>query len=94
MPCGGKVELEIIYMESTTETRDALVKDVQQIKDDVAKITNDAKSHAHAHVDHARQRVNDAVATAQAQLAAHPFAILGFGVVLGFFFGRRRRHRS
>jgi ElaB/YqjD/DUF883 family membrane-anchored ribosome-binding protein len=82
-------------MESTTETRDALVKDVQQLKSDVAKITNDAKSHAHAHVDHARKRVNDVIESTQAQLAAHPFAILGFGVVLGFFFGRRRRrHRA
>lgn len=78
-------------MESTTDTRDALVKDVEQLKRDVAKITNDAKSHANAHVDEARRRLNDAIATAQAQLATHPFAILGFGLVLGFIFGRRRR---
>jgi ElaB/YqjD/DUF883 family membrane-anchored ribosome-binding protein len=78
-------------MESTTETRDTLVKDVEQLKNDVAKITTDAKSHATAHVDEARQRVNEAIASLQAQLASHPFAILGVGIVLGFFFGRRRR---
>jgi ElaB/YqjD/DUF883 family membrane-anchored ribosome-binding protein len=78
-------------MESTTETRDTLVKDVEQLKNDVAKITKDAKSHATAHVDQARQRVNEAIASLQAHLAAHPFAILSAGIVLGFFFGRRRR---
>ena len=80
-------------MESTSETKDNLVKDVGQLKSDVTKIAQDAKAHAHAHVDEARQRVNDAIATLQAQLAAHPFAILGTGLLLGYIFGRRRRRR-
>jgi ElaB/YqjD/DUF883 family membrane-anchored ribosome-binding protein len=79
---------------TTTETRDNLVKDVSRLKDDVAKITNDAKAHANAHVDAARKRVTDTIAMAQAQLAAHPFAVLGAGMLLGYIFGRRRRRRA
>jgi ElaB/YqjD/DUF883 family membrane-anchored ribosome-binding protein len=87
--------LEALFMESTTtETHDNLVKDVTRLKQDVAKITNDAKAHANAHVDAVRKRVTDTIATAQAQLAAHPFAVLGAGMLLGYLFGRRRRKRS
>jgi ElaB/YqjD/DUF883 family membrane-anchored ribosome-binding protein len=81
-------------MESTTETRDNLTKDVDRLKHDVAKITHDAKAHANAHVDEARKRINDMISTAQAQLAAHPFAVLGAGMLLGYIFGRRRRRRA
>jgi len=78
---------------TTTETAEALAQDVTRLKKDVAQLTADVKAHGQARVDDVRQRVNDAVASAQAQLAAHPFAILGFGIVLGFLFGRRRRRR-
>lgn len=81
-------------MEGTTETRETLAKDVDQLKSDVAKIAGDAKAHANAHVDEARKRLNDAVASAQAQIAAHPFAVLGVGIFLGYVFGRRRRRRA
>jgi hypothetical protein len=81
-------------MESTTtETAEALAKDVKQLKKDVAKLAADTKAHGRAHVDDVRQRVNDAVASVQAQLAANPLAVLGIGLVLGFIFGRRRRRR-
>jgi ElaB/YqjD/DUF883 family membrane-anchored ribosome-binding protein len=81
-------------MDSTTsETAEALTKDVKRLKDDVAQLTADVKAHGQARVEDVRQRVNDAVASAQAQLAAHPLAVLGFGLVLGFIFGRRRRRR-
>ncbi len=85
----------------TAATADALVQDVNRLKQDVAQLTADAKAHGNAYVDKAKQtvtdakqRVNDAVANAQAQLAAHPFAILVFGIALGFLFGRRGRRRS
>jgi len=78
---------------TTTETAEALAKDVTRLKKDVAQLTADVKAHGQARVDDVRQRVNNAVANAQAQLAAHPFAILGFGLALGFIFGRRRRRR-
>lgn len=78
---------------TTTETAEALTKDVSRLKKDVAQLAADAKAHGQARVDEVRQRVNDSIASAQAQLAAHPFAILGFGLVLGFLFGRRGRRR-
>ena len=80
--------------------QEALVEDVNRLKKDVAKLTADAKAHGTAYVDQAKQsvtdaqkRLTDAIANAQAQLAAHPFAILGFGLALGFLFGRRGRRR-
>ena len=81
-------------MESTTtQTADALVQDVNRLKQDVAQLTADVKAHGRARVDEAKQRVNDAISTLQAQLTAHPLAILGAGLVLGFLFGRRGRRR-
>ncbi len=82
-------------MDSTTsETAEALAKDVKQLKKDMAKLAADTKAHGRAHVDDVRQRFNDVVASARAQLAANPLAVLGVGLVLGFIFGRRRRRRS
>lgn len=89
--------------KDTAATSEALVQDVNRLKEDVAKLTADAKAHGNAYVDRAKQsvddakkRFNEAVANAQDQLAAHPFAILAFGLALGFVFGRRgrRRHRA
>lgn len=78
---------------TTTTTSDAVVEDVQRLKQDVAQLTADVKAHGRARVDAARQRVNETIEAAQAQLAARPFAILGVGIVLGFLFGRRSRRR-
>ncbi len=81
-------------MESTTaQTAEALTKDVTRLKKDVAQLTADVKAHGQARVEDVRKRVNDVVASAQAQLAANPLAILGIGIVLGFIFGRRSRRR-
>jgi ElaB/YqjD/DUF883 family membrane-anchored ribosome-binding protein len=81
-------------MESTTtETAEALSKDVARLKKDVAQLTADVKAHGQARVEDVRKRLNDVVASAQAQLAANPLAILGVGIVLGFIFGRRGRRR-
>ncbi len=82
-------------MESTTTTSsgDAIIEDVNRLKQDVAQLTADVKAHGQARVDEAKQRVTDAVAAAQAQLAARPLAVLGFGLLLGFLFGRRGRRR-
>jgi ElaB/YqjD/DUF883 family membrane-anchored ribosome-binding protein len=78
---------------STTETRDALVKDVAQLKQDAAQIAQDVKAHANAHVDQTKKRFNDALSNAKATIAARPLAILATGIVLGYIFGARRRRR-
>ena len=81
-------------MESnTTATGDALVQDVNRLKQDVAQLTADAKAHGKAQVTAAQERFNTALETARTQLTAHPFAILGTGLVLGYLFGRRGRRR-
>ena len=81
-------------MESpTTATKDALVEDVARLKQDVAQLTADVKAHGRARVEDAKQRVTATIAEAQAQLAAHPLAILGFGLLCGYLFGRRGRRR-
>jgi hypothetical protein len=77
----------------TAATGDALVQDVSRLKKDVTQLTADAKAHGKAHVDAAQERFNKALAAAQAQLAAHPVAILGVGLLLGYIFGRRGRRR-
>jgi len=79
---------------TTASTREALVKDVDKLKHDATQIVQDAKAHANARVDETKKRITDAVSDAQARAAAHPFAILGIGLALGYVFGaRRRRHR-
>jgi ElaB/YqjD/DUF883 family membrane-anchored ribosome-binding protein len=82
-------------MESTTttQTADALVQDVNRLKQDVTQLTADVKAHGKARIDEAKQRVHDSLSAVQAQLTAHPFAILGAGLILGFLFGRRSRRR-
>jgi ElaB/YqjD/DUF883 family membrane-anchored ribosome-binding protein len=79
--------------QTTTATSDAVIDDVNRLKEDVAKLAADVKAHGRARVDEAKQRVTDTIAATQAQLAARPFAILGFGLLLGFLFGRRSRRR-
>jgi len=79
--------------DSTTETHEALVKDVAKLKKDATQIAQDVKAHANAHVDKTKKRFNEAVSNAQSTAAAHPFAILAAGVVLGYIFGARRRRR-
>lgn len=77
----------------TTQTREALLKDVGNLKEDAAKIVHDVKAHASAHVDQTRQRVTNAVSAAQAQVASHPLAVLATGLVVGYLLGARRRRR-
>jgi ElaB/YqjD/DUF883 family membrane-anchored ribosome-binding protein len=83
------------HKESGTEaTAAALTEDVSRLKKNVTQLGADAKAHGQAHIDAAQERLYKAVKAAKAQLAAQPLAILGVGIVLGYFFGRRgRRHR-
>jgi ElaB/YqjD/DUF883 family membrane-anchored ribosome-binding protein len=78
---------------TTAGTRETLVKDVDQLKKDATKIALDVKAHANAHVEQTKKRVNDTISAAQARVSAHPFAILGIGLALGYVFGARRRSR-
>jgi ElaB/YqjD/DUF883 family membrane-anchored ribosome-binding protein len=75
----------------TSQTRETLTKDVNNLKRDARQIADDVKKHAVAHVDETKQRINDTIDFVRNYATTHPFALLGFGVVFGFILGRRRR---
>jgi chaperonin GroEL (HSP60 family) len=79
---------------STSDTRETLVKDVNQLKQDATRIAQDVKAHANAHVDETKRRLNDALNAVQARLAERPLLLLGVGFVLGYVFAGRRRRRA
>ena len=72
-------------------TREVLTQDVTDLKKDAVKIAQDVKERANAHVDDTRQKVNDALQRVRDTASAHPFALLGIGLALGFVLGWRRR---
>jgi len=76
---------------STTQTREALVNDVKQLKHDVTQVAQDVRNHASAHVDETRQRVNETISTVRESVAANPWYVLGVGFFLGFLAGVRFR---
>jgi ElaB/YqjD/DUF883 family membrane-anchored ribosome-binding protein len=73
---------------STAKTRDALLHDVDKLKQTVVQVAQDVRDHATAHVDETKQRVNDTVLTVKEGLVTHPLTLLGvgfaFGLILGF----------
>ncbi len=76
---------------TTTTTREALVKDFNTLKQDTAKVVEDVKQHGTARVEEAKKKVTDTVLFLREQVNAHPFALLGAGFALGYLFALRRR---
>ena len=74
---------------SSSETRDVLVKDVNELKKNVVQVAQDVRQHASAHVDETKQRVKETVKNFQDSLGPHPVMLLGLGFALGFLFGLR-----
>lgn len=92
--CFGTVHLisfKIMQNNLTSKTRDALVQDVGKLKRNAVQVAQDVQEHAAAHVDQTKQRVTDAIQTAQEALTTHPLALLGIGFGIGFLFGLRFR---
>jgi ElaB/YqjD/DUF883 family membrane-anchored ribosome-binding protein len=75
----------------TSETRQALVKDVDKLKQNAVQIAQDVRDHASAHVDETKQRVTDTYVNAREALTENPLAILGIGFVLGLIVGLKLR---
>jgi ElaB/YqjD/DUF883 family membrane-anchored ribosome-binding protein len=91
-PVEGRNFNEIIIMENLTEkTRDALVKDVGKLKNDAARVAQDVRDHATAHVDETRQRVSDTILTIREGLTTHPLTLIGMGFAFGLLLGFRFR---
>lgn len=76
---------------ATTQTRETLVNDVEQLKRDVTQVAQDVRSHANAHVDETKQRVNETISNVRETLLANPLYVLGAGFFIGFLLGVRFR---
>ena len=73
----------------TAKTAEALNQDVDRLKRDAARVVQDVREHANAHVEETRQRVNDTFDSVREKLAANPLYLLGFGFALGLLLGLR-----
>jgi ElaB/YqjD/DUF883 family membrane-anchored ribosome-binding protein len=73
----------------TDKTAEALNQDVARLKRDAARVAQDVREHANAHVDETRQRVTDTFDTVREKLAANPLYLIGFGFALGLLLGLR-----
>ncbi len=77
---------------TTSDTRQALVNDVNRLKGDAFQVAQDVKNHANAHVDETKQRVTDTIITVRENLTSHPLSLIALGFAFGLFVGFRFRH--
>jgi hypothetical protein len=77
--------------KTTTDTGEALTKDLDTLKQDLSQIATDIKGHAKAHAEATHSLIQDKIQKARDAAAARPFAILGVGFLLGFLFAVRFR---
>jgi ElaB/YqjD/DUF883 family membrane-anchored ribosome-binding protein len=73
----------------TSQTREALLKDVDKLKRNAGQVVQDVKDHASAHVDETRQRVTDTLQSVRESVTDQPLALLGIGFVAGLLIGLR-----
>jgi ElaB/YqjD/DUF883 family membrane-anchored ribosome-binding protein len=76
---------------SPSETRDVLLKDVDQLKRSAVQIAHDVRDHATAHVDQTKQRVTDTFQSMSDTLTEKPWTLLGIGFAVGLVVGLRLR---
>jgi len=77
--------------DKITTTRKALIHDTDTLKRDAGQIVEDVKNHAHAHVDAAKDTVNDAFNQARDYLRERPFRVVAAALFIGFVVGTFRR---
>jgi ElaB/YqjD/DUF883 family membrane-anchored ribosome-binding protein len=75
--------------QPTTKTGEALVQDVNRLKRDAARVVQDVREHANAHVEETRRRMTDTIGEVRDKLAANPLYLIGFGFALGLLLGLR-----
>ena len=73
----------------TTKTGAALLQDVDRLKHDAARVVQDVREHATAHVTETRQYVTGALDSARERVARNPLYVLGLGFALGLLLGLR-----
>jgi ElaB/YqjD/DUF883 family membrane-anchored ribosome-binding protein len=77
--------------ETITSTRENLIKDTHNLKQDAGQIVDDVKKHASAHVDAVKEKVNDTFDVARACVKDHPLKVTAAALFIGFLFGTFRR---
>jgi ElaB/YqjD/DUF883 family membrane-anchored ribosome-binding protein len=77
--------------DKISTTRETLLNDTDALKRDAAQIVDDVKKHAYAHVDVAKDTVNDAYNQARDYIKERPFHIAAVALFIGFLIGRSRR---
>ena len=75
---------------TVASTREALARDVNDLRRDANQIVQDVRDHTNAQVEAAKQRVDDALSSARSYASAHVLTVLAAGIVIGFLFGARR----
>jgi len=77
--------------DKITTTRETLINDTDTLKRDAGRIVEDVKNHAYAHVDVAKDTVNNAFNQARDYVKERPFHVAAAAFFLGFLFGTFRR---
>jgi ElaB/YqjD/DUF883 family membrane-anchored ribosome-binding protein len=77
--------------DKITATRETLIHDTDTLKRDAGQIVEDVKNHAHAHVDVAKETVNNALNQAHDYVKERPFHVAAVALFIGFLIGTFRR---
>jgi len=77
--------------DKITATREALINDTDALKRDAGQIVEDVKSHAYAHVDAAKDTVNNVFNQAHEYVKERPFHVAAVALFIGFLIGTFRR---
>ena len=77
--------------DKITATRETLINDTGNLKRDAAQIVDDVKNHAYAHVDAAKDTVNNAFDQARDYVKERPLHVAAAAFFIGFLIGTFRR---
>jgi ElaB/YqjD/DUF883 family membrane-anchored ribosome-binding protein len=77
--------------DKITATRETLINDAGTLKRDAGQIVDDVKNHAYAHVDAAKDTVNNAFDQARDYVKERPLHVAAAAFFIGFLIGTFRR---
>lgn len=77
--------------DKIASTRETLINDTDTLKQDAAKIVDDVKKHATAHVDVVKDRMNHALDMSRNCIQGHPLKVVSGAFLIGFLIGTFRR---
>lgn len=77
--------------DKITTTRETLINDTDTLKRDAGQIVEDVKNHAYAHVDAAKDTVNNAFNQTRDYVKERPLHVAAIALFIGFLIGTFRR---